>query len=64
MSGNFNKNFNTYFSGGLGRGPQAAAWLVALGAVGAWQYYENQKSKALSKEERDKLNNTAMEEKK
>jgi len=64
MSGNFNKNFNTYFSGGLGKGGQAAAWLLAIGVVGAWQYYESQKIVTLSDEERNKLSDSKGKSKK
>lgn len=54
-SGGF--NFNKLFSAGLGKGGQAAAWMAAIGVVGAWQYYENRKNgEAFSKEEQESWN--------
>ncbi|KAI2513583.1 hypothetical protein MHU86_723 [Fragilaria crotonensis] len=49
-SGGF--NINKLFSGGLGKGGRAAAWLTAIGVVAAWQYYENRNNgETFSKEE-------------
>lgn len=35
------EGFKNPFSSGLGKGGRAAAWVVAIGAVAAWNYYEN-----------------------
>jgi len=51
-------NFNKYFSGGLGKGGQAVAWLVAFSVVGVWQYYEMNRinAKVFTKAEQEKWN--------
>jgi len=62
MSGNLKNKLNTYFSAGLGRGGQAAAWLLAFGVVGTWQYYEtSRKNQVISDEERDIMNESTKE---
>jgi len=33
--------FKNPLSSGLGKGGKVAAWAVAIGAVAAWNYYEN-----------------------
>eukprot|EP00986_Skeletonema_menzelii_P019252 scaffold27348_cov234-Skeletonema_menzelii.AAC.2 len=46
------------FSSGLGRGGRMGAWVVAIGVVAAWNYYDNQKNTAdsFSKEEQESWN--------
>jgi len=39
MSGN--KSFKNPFSSGLGKGGRAGAWFFAIGAVVAYNYFEN-----------------------
>jgi len=37
-----NKGFKNPFASGLGRKGRVGAWVVALGVVTAWNFYENQ----------------------
>lgn len=51
------EGFKNPFSSGLGKGARAGAWIVAIGAVAAWSYYENRSNgEEFSSEERGKWN--------
>mmetsp|Transcript_17840 Transcript_17840/g.38514 ORF Transcript_17840/g.38514 Transcript_17840/m.38514 type:complete len:93 (+) Transcript_17840:3-281(+) len=51
-------SFNNPFSSGLGRTGKIGAWVVAIGVVAAWNYYENNynTSDSFSKQEQESWN--------
>ena len=52
------KGFRNPLASGLSRNGKVGAWIVALGAVAAWNYYDNQRSSngVFTKEEQESWN--------
>eukprot|EP00563_Minutocellus_polymorphus_P002007 CAMPEP_0181040012 /NCGR_PEP_ID=MMETSP1070-20121207/10811_1 /TAXON_ID=265543 /ORGANISM="Minutocellus polymorphus, Strain NH13" /LENGTH=66 /DNA_ID=CAMNT_0023117973 /DNA_START=22 /DNA_END=222 /DNA_ORIENTATION=+ len=55
------KTFKNPLASGLGRNGRMAAWVVAIGAVAAYNYYGSQKTGKFTKEEQEAWNKQKKE---
>eukprot|EP00562_Extubocellulus_spinifer_P024709 CAMPEP_0178660424 /NCGR_PEP_ID=MMETSP0698-20121128/27126_1 /TAXON_ID=265572 /ORGANISM="Extubocellulus spinifer, Strain CCMP396" /LENGTH=68 /DNA_ID=CAMNT_0020303097 /DNA_START=65 /DNA_END=271 /DNA_ORIENTATION=+ len=56
MTADQGKTFKNPLASGLGRGGRMAAWVVAIGAVAGYNYYQSQQTGVFTKDERDEWN--------